>query len=100
MVKKRIIIMKKYKIKDVGADVLREGCGKIETDKIFLRDLRLMKMFGNYCLDNIDYLRRYADDDTVYEYIRLKLLGLVGDLDKIDKCFREHNQVALNKNND
>ena len=40
--KERIIIMKKYKIKDVGADVLREGCGKIETDKIFLRDLRLI----------------------------------------------------------
>lgn len=83
--------MKKYKVKNIGLDVLRTSEGKIATEELFLRDLRLCMMFARYCLDNVTYLEKYESDDTVYEYIRLKFFDLINDLEKIDKCFREHN---------
>lgn len=83
--------MKKYKVKDIGLDVLRTSEGKIATEELFLRDLRLCMMFARYCLDNVTYLEKYESDDTVYEYIRLKFFDLINDFEKIDKCFREHN---------
>lgn len=84
--------MGKYKVKDIGVDVLCESKGKIATENLFMRDVELTRMFAVYCLDNITYLEKYEKDDAVYEYVRLRLLNLINELDKIDACFKEHNQ--------
>lgn len=82
--------MKKYKVKKVGLDVLRESEGKIHTEELFLRDLRLGKMFAKYMLGNINYLKKYEYDSTMYEHISKELEQILKTLDWINDCFNKH----------
>lgn len=84
--------MKRYKVKDVDVDVLRKSEGKICTEELFLRDLKLCKMFARYMLSNVNYLKKYEYDSTMYDHIGQELEQMLKNLDWIGDCFKKHQE--------
>ena len=83
---------RKYKTKKVGIDVLRKSKGKIATEDLFYRDMRLAKMFNNYLAKNIRYLKRYEEDQSSYDLIEHELDMIGQTLKQVEKTFKEYNK--------
>ena len=83
---------KKYKTKKVGIDVLRESAGKIATEDLFRRDMRLAKMFNNYLIKNIRYLKKYEHDPSSYVLIEQELERIGQNLKQIEKTFKKYKE--------
>lgn len=84
--------MKKHRIRKLSVSELRETEGKIRTEELFVRDMRLALMFVKYLRNNAKYLKRYEEDKSAYD-------GIIGELDSVkrilksvDKAFKEHQE--------
>lgn len=81
---------RKYRIKKLSADKLRESEGKVHTEEMFIRDSRLVMMFLKYMVDNIGYLARYETDNGEYDQIRKELVRILKDVETLDESFKKH----------
>ena len=88
--------MKKYTPKKLSKEQLRESNGKIRTEEIFLKDLKLAQMFIMYMKSNIKYLKRYEYDPETYNSIANRLDTMKKELKTISKDFKEHNKEVDN----
>ena len=81
---------KKYKTRKVPVDVLRQSEGKVVTEHIFLRDMRMAKMFIKYMIKNANHLMKYEHDPSEYELIESELWMVKTELDDVEDRFRMH----------
>ena len=88
-------IMRKYKVKKLSKEQLRESEGKVRTEELFLRDTRLVKMFIGYMKSNIKYMKKYEEDTALYEHIRNELDTVEKTLVWIEECFKKHQEECL-----
>lgn len=87
--------MKKYKVKKLSKEQLRESEGKVRTEELFLRDTRLAKMFIGYMKNNIKYMKKYEEDTSLYEHIQNELDTVEKTLVWIEECFKKHQEEGL-----
>ena len=81
---------KKYNIKNVGAEVLRTGMGKVRTEEMFNRDAMLTMFFLKYMIDNITYMKKYDRDKDTYEEIRQELFEILSSVEAIIQKFDDY----------
>lgn len=85
---------KKYKVKKLSPDKLKESGGKVATEDMFTRDMRMAKLFIGYMIRNIKYMKRYESDISRHDKIRNELSSIQLKLSAIDSCF---NDIKENK---
>ena len=81
---------RKYKTKKVPVNVLRESNGKVVTEHLFLRDMKMVRFFMDYMKKNINYLKRYESDPSTYDLLESEISSLFDNLDDIEDRFKEH----------
>ena len=87
--------MRKYNVKKLSKEQLRESEGKVRTEELFLRDTRLAKMFIGYMKSNIKYMKKYEEDTELYEHIQNELDTVEKTLVWIEECFKKHQEEGL-----
>ena len=82
--------MKRYRTKKLSVEQLQDTEGKVATENLFNRDARMARLFVNYMLKNIKYMRKYEHDTGYYDEVADELADMLKTIDRISNGFIKH----------
>lgn len=82
--------MKRYRTKKLSVEQLKDTEGKVATENLFNRDARMARLFVNYMLKNIKYMRKYEHDTRYYDEVADELADMLKTIDRISDGFIKH----------